>query len=31
MPYGDGTCTKEEQAGWKTEATPGPLALAAQA
>ena len=31
MPYGDGTCTKEEQAGWKPEATPGPLALAAQA
>ena len=31
MPYGDGTCTKEEQAGWKAEATPGPLALAAQA
>jgi hypothetical protein len=31
MPYGDGTCTKEEQAGWKSEATPGPLALAAQA
>jgi hypothetical protein len=31
MPYGDGTCTKEEQAGWKAEATPGPLALAARA
>lgn len=30
-PNGDGTCTKEEQAGWKPEATPGPLALAAQA
>jgi hypothetical protein len=30
MPYGDGTCTKEEQAGWKAEASPGPLALQAQ-
>ena len=30
MPYGDGTCTKEEQNGWKPEATPGPLALQAQ-
>ena len=24
MPYGGGTCTKEEQDGWKPEATPGP-------
>jgi len=24
MPYGDGMCTKEEQAGWKPEAKPGP-------
>ncbi len=30
MPYGDGTCTKEEDDGWKPEATPGPLALQAQ-
>jgi len=30
MPYGDGTCTKEEQDGWKPEATPGPLAQQAQ-
>jgi hypothetical protein len=30
MPYGDGTCTREEQAGWKAEGKPGPLALAAQ-
>jgi hypothetical protein len=30
MPYGSGTCTREEQAGWKPEATPGPLALQAQ-
>jgi hypothetical protein len=30
MPYGDGTCTREEQAGWKPEATPGPLAKQAQ-
>ena len=26
MPYGDGTCTREEQAGWRAESTPGPLA-----
>jgi len=31
MPYGDGTCTKEERLGWKPESTPGPLALAARA
>jgi hypothetical protein len=30
MPYGDGTCTREEQDGWTPEATPGPLALQAQ-
>jgi hypothetical protein len=30
MPNGDGTCTREEQAGWRTEATPGPLAAQAQ-
>jgi hypothetical protein len=30
MPYGDGTCTREEQAGWTPEPTPGPLALRAQ-
>ena len=30
MPYGDGTCTSEEQHGWKPEAKPGPLALQAQ-
>jgi hypothetical protein len=30
MPYGDGTCTSEEEAGWKQEATPGPLARQAQ-
>ena len=30
MPYGSGTCTKEEQDGWKPEATPGPLAQQAQ-
>jgi hypothetical protein len=30
MPYGSGTCTKEEQHGWKPEPTPGPLALQAQ-
>jgi hypothetical protein len=30
MPYGDGTCTREEQDGWKPEATPGPLARQAQ-
>jgi hypothetical protein len=30
MPYGSGTCTKEEQDGWKAEATPGPLAQHAQ-
>jgi hypothetical protein len=30
MPYGSGTCTREEQDGWKPEATPGPLALQAQ-
>jgi hypothetical protein len=26
MPYGAGTCTREEQDGWTPEATPGPLA-----
>jgi hypothetical protein len=26
MPYGAGTCTREEQDGWRPEATPGPLA-----
>jgi hypothetical protein len=31
MPYGEGTCTKEEQLGWKPEPTPGPLARANQA
>lgn len=30
MPYGGGTCTKEEQDGWKPEARPGPLAQQAQ-
>ena len=30
MPYGSGTCTKEERDGWKAEATPGPLARQAQ-
>jgi hypothetical protein len=30
MPYGAGTCTKEEQDGWTAEATPGPLAQQAQ-
>jgi hypothetical protein len=30
MPYGDGMCTKEEQAGWKPEPKPGPLAVQAQ-
>ena len=30
MPYGSGTCTKEEQDGWKPEATPGPLASQAE-
>ena len=30
MPYGSGTCTREEQDGWTAEATPGPLALQAQ-
>jgi hypothetical protein len=30
MPYGSGTCTREEQDGWKAEATPGPLARQAQ-
>jgi hypothetical protein len=30
MPYGSGTCTREEQDGWKAEATPGPLAAQAQ-
>ena len=30
MPYGAGTCTREEQNGWKTEASPGPLASQAQ-
>jgi hypothetical protein len=30
MPYGSGTCTREEQDGWKAEATPGPLAQQAQ-
>lgn len=30
MPYGSGTCTREEQDGWKSEATPGPLARQAQ-
>lgn len=30
MPYGGGTCTREEQRGWKAEAAPGPLALQAQ-
>ena len=30
MPYGAGTCTREEQDGWKPEATPGPLARQAQ-
>jgi hypothetical protein len=31
MPYGDGTCTREEQDGWTAEATPGPLASQASA
>jgi hypothetical protein len=31
MPYGDGTCTREEQDGWTPEATPGPLASQARA
>ena len=30
MPYGSGTCTREEEDGWKAEATPGPLAQQAQ-
>jgi hypothetical protein len=30
MPYGDGTCTREEQDGWTPEATPGPLASRAR-
>jgi hypothetical protein len=30
MPYGAGTCTREEQEGWTPEATPGPLASQAQ-
>jgi hypothetical protein len=30
MPYGSGTCTREEQDGWTPEATPGPLAAQAQ-
>ena len=30
MPYGSGTCTREEEDGWKAEATPGPLARQAQ-
>jgi hypothetical protein len=30
MPYGSGTCTREEQRGWTPEATPGPLASKAQ-
>ena len=30
MPYGDGTCTREEQSGWTPEPTPGPLALRAE-
>jgi uncharacterized protein YceK len=31
MPYGSGTCTREEQAGWTPESRPGSLALQAQA
>jgi hypothetical protein len=30
MPYASGTCTREEQDGWKAEATPGPLARQAR-
>jgi hypothetical protein len=30
MPYGDGTCTREEQDGWTPEPKPGPLASQAQ-
>jgi hypothetical protein len=30
MPYGSGTCTREEQHGWTPEATRGPLASRAQ-
>jgi hypothetical protein len=30
MPYGSGTCTREEHHGWTPEPTPGPLALQAQ-
>jgi hypothetical protein len=30
MPYGSGTCTREEQDAWKPEATAGPLASQAQ-
>jgi hypothetical protein len=30
MPYGAGTCTREEQDGWTPEATPGPLASQSQ-